>query len=65
MVAAAGIGTVTLTSVATDNGSVKFGLLAADSIKKVTVTTPALRLTNVLVDPTLPAAFGDFEVRVA
>jgi hypothetical protein len=64
VVAAAGMGTVTLKSVAADDGGLKFGLLAADSIKTVTVATPALRLTNVLDDPTLPSAFGDFEVRV-
>jgi hypothetical protein len=58
------IGRVSLKSVAADNHGTPFGLRAGQVIEKVTITTPAVTLKNVLTDPTLPPVLGDFDVLV-
>jgi hypothetical protein len=64
VVAAGGIGSVTLTTVVADNGGWKFGLLVDTAIGHLTVGSPALSLINITSDPSPPGTFGDFEVHV-
>ena len=61
IIAATGIGHVTLASVTTENGGTKFGITAGKSIASVKVTNPAFTYNSKL--PT-PQGEGDFEVEI-
>jgi RHS repeat-associated protein len=62
--AASSFGSVFVKSVEGNNAGRKFGILADEAIKKLTVTTPALLLRDVTSTPDLSGTFADFEVRL-
>lgn len=64
VLAATAYGMVRLKSIAADNGGDMYGLISADGITQLTVTTPSLTLRKVTTTPDLPDEFGDFEVRM-